>query len=328
MLSVALVVLAACPPPAPEPVGAKFPSGGGAPPQPYAPPNEAPAQPASTGDPGVQFAPIGTWTRSQTPDATRLEYQDRRVHYQVLILPSRPRSAPTAQWVQTWNDTIASGAFKTSLTPGPHRRRLSSGYAVYWDGEQMTTQQGVDFVTVVYLVAGKDRVLPVVGLFRGVWQAHDADLEQILEPWFETIALPGGPSADPLYAAAELVGVWKNGSASVATYVANGRVVGDASTYSSEQVELRADGQFDTAYQGTGQGTSFADKSAGTWWVDDTKLVLRDKRGTQTRRTIWNVGIAPSGARSIRLAPSYAPDANATLANPRPWGSAGWFLAP
>lgn len=257
------------------------------------------------------FAPIPSWTQTSSAGGVTLAYQSNRSSYNLAVRATRPRQgAPIAQWKQLWTDELASAQLRTSIAPGPHRARLSSGYAVYWDGGKMQTIQGVDVVAVVYLVVGADRVLPIVGFFRSKANDDntlDYDLEESLEPWFSTIRLTGGPATEPLYETTDLIGTWTTGSAA------------------TETLELRAGGRYVSTYRGAALGTAFTDTSTGTWSIDDTALVVH-ARATQEARRIWSIGGAPSGASSIRIAPSYASQTNAPLANPRSSDRAGWFV--
>lgn len=296
VLAAALIYLGAChaaPPPEP-PRNA-----------PSAPPRAAP----SFAPLDVTFGRMDGWTQTRAADAMHLQFHGMRADHDLAVGASRARAGePIAQWNELWTETIAKDHLVTSLAPGPHRARLSSGYPVYWDGGAMTTAQGVEVVAVVYLVVGAERVVPIVGSYRGRAESSgelDLELEQSLEPWFPTIAVAGGPATEPLYTAAELAGTWAT---------------------PSEELELGAKGTYVSTYHATALGTEYTDTHKGAWSVDDARLVMKDGDRTESRR-IWAVGHAPSGEPAIRLAPSYASETNAPLANPRPSDRAGWYLS-
>jgi hypothetical protein len=323
LYAVLVVGLTACiPPPA-------TPGTPGSPGTPGAPGTTGPSAPASTTVDLVYQVPAG-FSETRGEQATTLSYATSdgysNVSYTIVILPSQPmRGTLTETFQALWGEAITplfTSAFTPGITPAPLRRRLSSGYAVAFDGELMNSNRGGMFTTVLYLLASGDRVVPILGMF-GDMDARQA--EPIVSAFLESASIEGyPPGAFSLFDASELVGTWSTQSAEFANYVdsSTGNYAGSSTVAVREDHTFNADGSY-SAYASAYQSDRGFDRDApsGTWRVEDDSIMLETGAGTKQYR-VFAVGTF-RGVPSIYLPPSYASTSVAEFTRPRSLGD--WF---
>lgn len=289
-------------------------------------PAAAPAAPAATSVDLVYTAPEG-WTStpmgpsvvlSWSNEATKNQFQSL-VKYQFIILPSQPLKGDLRKaYRELWESQITP-LIETSVTPYPMLRRLKSGALCAFDlADNSKYKNGQDpggpLGVALYLLARGNRFVPMLGLYV----MREKTLSDVLEKFMESARIPNS-SDDPLatYAAAELAGTWTYESASLANYVRNGRVVGDASMTQQSELTLGADGAFKFRIVYTKSSVPTIFDNEGQWSIDDVTLVLKGKKGESYR--LDGVGKDPKTGDVLVLS-SYsknAADAQLNLGDPR-----------
>jgi hypothetical protein len=255
---------------------------------------------------------------SWSNEATKGQFQNL-VKYQFIILPSQPlKDGLRKTYHDLWDGQVGP-LVETSVTPYPMLRRLKSGAlcafdladnAKYKNGQNPGGPLGV----ALYLLARGNRFVPMLGLFV----FRDKGLSDVLEKFMESAKIPNA-SDDPIatFAPAEVVGTWTYSSASLANYVRNGQVVGDASMSCQSELRLGADGtfKFRTVYTRSSVPSVFDDQ--GNWTIDDVTLVLKGKKTDRYR--LDGVGKDPKDGDVLVLSAytKTAADAQLNLGDPR-----------
>jgi hypothetical protein len=288
-------------------------------------PAAAPAAPAAasvdlayTVPEGWTSAPLGpSVVLSWSNEATKTQFQ-YLVKYQFIILPSQPLKGDLRKaYRELWEGQVTP-LVETSVTPYPMLRRLKSGAlcafdladnAKYKSGQNPGGPLGV----ALYLLARGNRFVPMLGLFV----MRDKTLSDVLEKFMESARIPNAGD-DPIatFTPAEVVGTWTYSSASLANYVRNGQVVGDASMSHQAELTLRADGTFKflTVYTKSSVPTVFDDQ--GQWSIDDVTLVLKGKKSESYRLD----GVGKNLKDDVLVLSAYtrnAADAQLNLGDPR-----------
>lgn len=285
--------------------------------------------PASTTVDLVYQVPAG-FSEVRGEQATTLAYAMSdgysNVSYTFVILPSQPLRGTLVDTYQAlWGEVITplfTSAYSPGITPAPLRRRLSSGYAVAFDGELMNSNNGGMFTTVLYVFTSGDRVVPILGMF-GDLDARQG--EPIVSAFLESASIDGYPAGSfSLFDASELVGEWSTQAAEFANYVdrGSGSYVGSSTVAVRQDHTFNADGSYQ-AYASAYQSDRGFDRGqdAGTWRVEDDSIMLETSAGTAQYR-VFAVGTY-RGVQSIYLPPSYAPTSVAEFTRPRSLGD--WY---
>lgn len=246
--------------------------------------------------------------------------------YTFVILPSQPMRGTLSETFQAlWGEVITplfTSAYSPGIVPAPLRRRLSSGYAVAFDGELMNSNNGGMFTTVLYVFTSGDRVVPILGMF-GDLDARKG--EPIVSAFLETASINGYPPGSfSLFDASELVGEWSTQASEFANYVdrSSGNYVGSSTVAVRQDHTFNADGSYQ-AYASAYQSDRGFDRGqeAGTWRVEDDSIIVETGAGT-TQHRVFAVGTF-RGVPSIYLPPSYASTSVAEFTRPRSLGD--WF---
>jgi hypothetical protein len=266
---------------------------------------QAQPQPQAGGSYDLVYQTPAGWTESRvylnaiTLGFDKEDFYDHQ-HPRIHVFPSRPRQgAINAQFMALWNElVVAPGEFTPGYTPGPLRRRTTTGYAMALDGNQTTLAKGGSAQLGLYVIYTDDKVVPI--LATGV----DWNFEKLADAFFNSLTIRGSsPSKTPLFDTSELVGHWSTQAVSVASYVnSSGGYVGDASIATADGITLEANGAFKAHFVGVGRGMAVQEDDKGKWTIEDDMLVLSGKR--TDKRRIWGHGTAPKGnPDSICLVP-------------------------
>ena len=195
----------------------------------------------------------------------------------LLVLPGEAFAGSVrAQFEALWRAYVSPN-FVTRIAPIPLTHRLRSGYACAFDADTQAKDKGGRDVTVaLYMLAHGGRVAPVLGVFSGPDWTLDRQAEVEIGELLETIRIPG-TTAEPvkLFTAAALVGEWSESSSEFANYVTTGGAyAGDATITTGTYLSLRADGSYTRTLVALTGGRSVREKDAGTFTVEDDRLVL------------------------------------------------------
>ncbi len=265
------------------------------------------------------------WSEQRGEVATlSYQYEDMydKKSFTLVILPSRPVQGSLGETYQAlWAEQILP-LFTPGFEPAPFRRRLASGYPLWFDGDDMVASSGATFQVILYMVVAGDRVVPLVGLYLGL----DQKVEIPIAAFFDALSVSGAaPTSDPLFDAAELAGDWSEHSASYADYVdSSGNYRGDATVATGEEFHLDAGGSYESWFTAVGNGSASQTKAAGAWSVADDFLVL-DGPDEHRRIRIFAAGTSPRGGRAIYLPPNYDAEATPDFTMPRRPISGGWY---
>jgi hypothetical protein len=92
-------------------------------------------------------------------------------------------------------------------------------------------------------------------------------------------------------------------------YSHSGSYTGNASSFTHTGFALNADGTFSRSFASSQRGGPlYAEKSDGTWTVEDDALVLRPKGGKIERQRIWGIGTNDDGPTLILGPADQQPD--------------------
>ncbi|HXX93231.1 MAG TPA: hypothetical protein VEN81_06330 [Planctomycetota bacterium] len=288
-------------------------------------PKAAPAAaPAAGGVDLVYTIPEG-WTAtpqagavvlSRSNEATRAQFQALN-KYQLIILPSQPLKDSLRKTFRDLWDVQFTQSLETSVMPFPMLRRLKSGAllafdlaagAKYRDGRD----PGGFLEAGLYILARGNRFVPMVALYINRLKELDEPLLKFMES--ATIPDAGDGPVVP-FAASEIAGAWTESSISIASYVRNGQVVGDASLFTGSEFTLNPDGTFKSRFVVARSGKTLVFNDEGKWTVDDLSLNLQ---GNEKRQyTVYGVGKDPKLGDFLVLSEYYNNNAQINPGDPR-----------
>jgi len=215
------------------------------------------------------------------------------------VLPGeRLQGSPTQTFAALWPRIIGT-RYQSGFHPLPLRLRLTSGAALFFDGDHDARERSsnAQVGAFLYLVTDGNTVVPVVATICD-WN----EIRRDLKSFFDSVRLGGGRYAGSLYAQAEVTGIWRTSSSSLASYVdLFGNYRGDASLATGETLTIAADGTCSSQFAAVGGGGGRMRASGvGRCPVEDDTLVEPSERGPRRYR-ISGVGHTPDGKAGFLL---------------------------